>query len=96
MDVGVRGRGGTADATGPDIFTAVQSVGLFGHVWTIFLVGGDCEVGAEQQVTERIDKAVGQGQLLHLIIMIKFIQDMYSITVHKYNTRTKFLNLTCH
>ena len=30
------------------------------------------------------------------IIIIKFIQDMYSTTVHKYNTRTKFLNLTCH
>ena len=31
-----------------------------------------------------------------IIILIKFIQDMYSTKVHKCNTRTKFLNLTRH
>ena len=29
-----------------------------------------------------------------IVIIIKFIQDMYNTIVHKYNTRTKFLNLT--
>ena len=32
----------------------------------------------------------------HQAIIIKCIQDMYSTTVHKCNTRTKFLNLTCN
>ena len=37
-----------------------------------------------------------QSKVMNSMIIIKFIQDMYSSTVHKWNTRTKFLNLTCH
>ena len=39
---------------------------------------------------------ISTARLVGSWIIIKFIQDVYSIIVLQYNTRTKFLNLTCH
>ena len=51
---------------------------------------GSRKTGSGKRASEKTE-----SESFGCIIIIKFIQGIYNTTVHKWSTRTKFLNLTC-